>query len=197
MFVGRRGYVGMVTQEDGTLDVAAALDRGWVRDRGTPEEAVTALVREAGGKFPAGEVLEGWRGTPPLDASPAAEAAERLFRVGDAAGYVEPFTGEGMSWALWGAALLAPLAVQGAARWDPALAVRWPALHRRTIVRRQRGCRAVAWLSRHPYLSGAAIRLSKRLPGAADRAAGALSRPYELEIHAGPAARSFAGEKST
>ena len=37
----------------------------------------------------------------------------RLLLLGDAAGYVEPFTGEGMAWGLTAATLAAPLASSG------------------------------------------------------------------------------------
>jgi flavin-dependent dehydrogenase len=41
-----------------------------------------------------------------------------LFVIGDAAGYVEPFTGEGMAWALAAADGLAPLAARAVGAWD-------------------------------------------------------------------------------
>ena len=39
-------------------------------------------------------------------------AAERVFLLGDAAGYVEPFTGEGMAWAVTSGIAVAPLALR-------------------------------------------------------------------------------------
>jgi len=182
MFAGRGGYVGMVSQEDGTLDVAAALDRVWLRSHSGPEAAVAALVREAGGRLPEGSVLDGWQGTQALRRERIGVAEERLFRVGDAAGYVEPFTGEGIAWALTGSALLAPLVAAGARRWSPDLSRRWIALHRSVLGRRQRGCRAVAWTSRRPVLSAAAIRLSGRFPEIGALMARALSRAYPVEV---------------
>jgi len=157
MFAGRGGYVGMVRQEDGTLDVAAALNRAWIRSHAGPGEAVAALVQEAGGRPPEGDVLDGWQGTPALD-------------------------GEGLAWALAGAALLAPLVVEGAGRWGPALSRRWIAQHRAVLVRRQRWCRTVAWTSRRPILSSAAIRLSGRLPGVGALVARELSRTYPVSL---------------
>ena len=63
----------------------------------------------------------GWKGTPELTRRPVRLGAERLFAVGDAGGYVEPFTGEGVLWALSGARALAPLVARVAERWDPGL----------------------------------------------------------------------------
>ena len=64
-----------------------------------------------------------WRGTPPLTRRAPSLAAERVFVLGDAAGYVEPFTGEGMAWALASA--------RPWPRWPAAaaaLAPAWPGL---------------------------------------------------------------------
>ncbi|HSG46198.1 MAG TPA: hypothetical protein VLA43_00160, partial [Longimicrobiales bacterium] len=180
MFAADAGYVGVVRQEDGTLDVAGALDPDWIRRHGGPARAVEAHLERAGGEAPRGEPLEGWRGTPPLTWRPASVAEDRLFRVGDAAGYVEPFTGEGMAWALGGAALLAPLLDEAARGWWPGVADRWARIHAREIAGRQRICRSVARLSRHPYLSREAIRWSGYLPRAAALMAGALARPFPL-----------------
>jgi flavin-dependent dehydrogenase len=41
-----------------------------------------------------------WLGTLPLTRRTPRPAGHRVLVVGDAAGYVEPFTGEGMAWAL-------------------------------------------------------------------------------------------------
>ena len=48
MAVGRKGYVGAVRVEDGTLNVAAALEPLWVRRHGGPGLAAEAILREAG-----------------------------------------------------------------------------------------------------------------------------------------------------
>ena len=49
--------------------------------------------------------MEGHR----ADAAAAESRADGMFVVGDAAGYVEPFTGE-MAWAMMSAAASAPIA---------------------------------------------------------------------------------------
>jgi flavin-dependent dehydrogenase len=172
MVVGRPGYVGLVRQEDGSLNVAGALDPRWVRTHGGPEGAVRAHLGAEGVSLNITEPVHGWRGTPLLTRTISPLAGARLFRVGDAAGYVEPFTGEGMAWAMAGGRMLAPLLQAASRRWDPSLARRWEELHRRSVGRRQRLCRMVAWTSRHPTSARAALSMLEALP----RLAGALAR---------------------
>ncbi|MEC7846877.1 MAG: FAD-dependent oxidoreductase, partial [Gemmatimonadota bacterium] len=103
MVVGGAGYVGLVRQEDERLNAAAALDAEFVRRYGSPDRAVRAHLEGAGMPPLPERIHRGWKGTPPLTRRLSSLGEERLFLVGDAAGYVEPFTGEGMGWALWGA----------------------------------------------------------------------------------------------
>ena len=90
-----------------------------------------------------------------------------MFLVGDAAGYVEPFTGEGMGWALWGALALAPLVYDGVVRWDDALVHRWAQVHRRRVRRGQRVCRTVAWGLRRPWMARVAVHVLGTVPSLA------------------------------
>jgi flavin-dependent dehydrogenase len=109
--------------------------------------------------------------------------------VGDAAGYVEPFTGEGMTWALESARALLPLAREAVQKvpgegWDPELVARWLRVRRRTLGSRAL-IRAVARLTRHPRLATGAVRLLSGLPALAAplvrRATGpALLAPLDL-----------------
>jgi flavin-dependent dehydrogenase len=174
MAVGRGGYVGLVRLEDGRLDVAAAFDPGFVRTCGGPGPAAAAKLREAG--FPAVPGLEElpWRGTPALTRTARRVAGERWFAVGDAAGYVEPFTGEGMAWAVASGNAVAPLAARP---WRPALAREWEATHSRLIRSRQTVCRATAWVLRSPRLSRFAVRLLSIAPILSRPVVAALNRP--------------------
>lgn len=167
MACGARGYVGVVRLEDGRLDVAAALDTEYVRGSGGPGRAVPPLLEAAG--LPPVPGLAGltWRGTPALTRRAPRLAGERLFVLGDAAGYVEPFTGEGMAWALAAGLAVAPLAAEAARDWRPALASAWAATYRRVVARRQYLCRAAAAALRHPSLAGAVVRILGRVPALA------------------------------
>jgi 2-polyprenyl-6-methoxyphenol hydroxylase-like FAD-dependent oxidoreductase len=163
--------------EDGRLDVAAAFDPRFVRESGGLAGAAAATLREAG--FPAVAGLENlpWRGTPALTRTPRRVAGERWFAVGDAAGYVEPFTGEGMAWAVASAVAVAPLAARP---WYPGLTREWERTHARLIRSRQATCRAAAWVLRSPRLSRWAVRLLSAAPALARPVVAVLNRPAHL-----------------
>lgn len=166
MAVGCGGYVGLVRLEDGRTDIAAAFDPRFIRETGGLGLAASAVLAEAG--FPPIANLADlpWRGTPALTRSARHVAGERWFAIGDAAGYVEPFTGEGMAWALATGAAVAPIATRD---WSPASARAWKQTYVRLIRRRQRLCRVVARVLRSPTLSGLVVRVLAMAP--------ALSRP--------------------
>jgi flavin-dependent dehydrogenase len=174
---GAAGYVGLVRLEDGRLDVAAALDRATVRRSGGPGRAAAGILREAGWPDLSGLVGPGWRGTPPLTRQAPRLASHRVLVLGDAAGYVEPFTGEGMAWALDAAVAIAPVAARAARGWDAGIEEEWAREHDRVVTRRQQVCQAAAWVLRHPVLARAAIHLLGRWPGLATPVLHRLNAP--------------------
>ena len=150
-----------------------------------------AFVKAAGGVGPAAaEVLNTtrwprlpdladapWKGTPALTRNPRAVAGRRTFAVGDAAGYVEPFTGEGMAWAVAGAAALGPIAHAAAAGWTEAHAEQWRRAHARVVAGRQGVCRAAARALRSPAFTRLAVRVLSVIPALARPVTFALNRP--------------------
>ncbi len=164
MACGEGGYVGLVRLEDGRLDVAAALDPWLVRRHRGPGGAVAALLARV--DWPAVPDLPAldWRGTVALTRRRARLAGPRFFVLGDAAGYVEPFTGEGMAWALAQAVAVAPLAAEAARHWHPGLERRWCAVHRQLLGGRARLCRAVTLALRRPRLVRLAVAALSRMP---------------------------------
>ncbi len=164
MACGRAGYVGLVRLEENRLDIAAALDRSLIHRAGGLGYAAEIILKEAGFPIVPGLAALPWRGTPLLTQRPRKVAAHRVFALGDAAGYVEPFSGEGMTWAIAAAVALVPLAVRACQSWEPALARGWNSLYHQTIARRQRACRAVAQVLRHPLVTQCAIGLLSYLP---------------------------------
>lgn len=174
MTTGAEGYLGLVRLEDGQLDLACALDREACRRAGGPAALAERLLQRAGWPLPAGLHEAAWRGTPALTRTARRLAGHRLFVVGDAAGYVEPFTGEGMAWALGSAVALAPLAAQP---WHPRAAQRWHLLHRRIVGARQLPCRFLAAALRRPWLMAACIAMLKRWPSLAQPLTRFLNRP--------------------
>jgi flavin-dependent dehydrogenase len=176
MATGAGGYVGLVVLEDGRLDVAAAFDAGFVRTAGGLGEAAVRTLADAGFPEISNLTAADWKGTPALTRTPDRIAGDRWFAVGDASGYVEPFTGEGMAWAVGGAAALARLLADG---WHPALPARWRQAHYRLIGRRQRFCRLLA-----PALRSRSIR---RMMVFALAAWPALARPFVRGLNRPPA----------
>jgi flavin-dependent dehydrogenase len=175
MATGRGGYVGLVRLEDDRLDIAAAFDASFVKMAGGPGGAAEFLLQEVG--WPGGFADLPWKGTPALTRTPAAVAGERWFAVGDAAGYVEPFTGEGMAWAIASAAALAPIAVR-AMTWDSCYIAEWGRTHARVVGRRQRTCRVVARVLRYPAVTRAAVRALGLLPALSRPVVALLNRPH-------------------
>ena len=167
MAVGRGGYVGLVRLEDGRLDVAAAADPDFVRGCGGPGPTASQIMKSSGFPFPSAWAEADWRGTPLLTRRAGVPAAERLLVVGDAAGYVEPFTGEGMAWALAAGRAVAPIADRGIREWDQRLITEWSAVHRRAVAGRQAVCRAAAFVLRRPGAAGLITALLARWPGLA------------------------------
>jgi menaquinone-9 beta-reductase len=161
MACGRGGYVGAVRVEDGRLNLAAALDPDLVRHHGGPGRAAAAILREAG-FHPIPD--RPWRGTPLLTRRLSQPSTERCFVLGDAAGYVEPFTGEGMAWAFASGVAVAPLAATGVREWHPQLGKQWAWLHRHLVRERQVAIRIAAQVLRHPWLTYAMVSLLSLLP---------------------------------
>jgi flavin-dependent dehydrogenase len=163
MACGRAGYLGLVRLEDGRLDIAAAFDPALMR-QAHPGPAAADLLAQTG--WPAIPDLAElpWRGTPALTRQAGMLGAERLFVLGDAAGYIEPFTGEGMAWAMAGALALAPLAARAVHGWHPRLLACWAARHRQVVTRRQGVCRAAAEVLRRPVLTAATLLLLRMAP---------------------------------
>ena len=181
MAVGRTGYVGITRVEGGGLGVAAALDRAALDRDGGLDGAIGRLLRES--RLPLLGHAPRWRGTAPLSRRAPMAAFERVFLVGDAAGYIEPFTGEGISWALEGAREVADLLTRlPRGQASAAVESRWRRSHRRLIVRRQRWCRAVSWGLRRPSLVTSTAWLLDRTP--------ALATPLLAHLNAAPEKRT-------
>lgn len=167
MACGRDGYLGLVRLEDGRLNLAAALDPGWVRICGGPGSAAETLLAEVGWPPVPRLAKLNWRGTAALTRQPRHHARDRLFLIGDAAGYIEPFTGEGMAWALAAGRAVAPVAARAVQCWHPRLAREWDAIYHQLIEPRQSVCRTVAAVLRSPWLTRTVIRLLSLVPGLA------------------------------
>jgi flavin-dependent dehydrogenase len=182
MAVGRAGYIGMVRVEDGRFNVAAAFEPAFVRRHGTPAAAAATILGEAGCVPIAALETAHWQGTAGLARQTRPLAEDRLFLLGDAAGYVAPFTGEGIAWALAGAQAVAPLALAAIERWDKRLTGAWTKLHWRLIGRRHLACRAIALALHRPVLTRLGFEFCDRAPGAAGLILSWLNAPSPYSI---------------
>ncbi|MFN0134257.1 MAG: NAD(P)/FAD-dependent oxidoreductase [Phycisphaerales bacterium] len=187
MHCGRAGYVGVVALEDGTTNIAAALDPVAAKRAGGPGAMVASILGGSVDRAVEPELVSGlrWHGTAALTRSRGVEA-ERLLAVGDASGYVEPFTGEGMGWAVASGAAAAVQAEKIAAgervaSWRGS----WSARHRSLVWNRQMRCAMLAWVLRSPGLTSLAVRVVGMMPAVGGRVAGAMGRPWASAALAG------------
>lgn len=188
MACARRGYVGLVRLEDGTLDVAAALDPRFVRDTGSAQGAVASILHEVG--WPMVDApCSAWRGTARLSRRRRPLGRDGILLLGDAAGYVEPFTGEGIAWALRAGEAAGRLA-GGAVRKGETeiLARRWTSWYRRTLSPRHWRCRLIAGVLRRGWMVRAVTRHAGRLPWLTGPMVRAITAP------AAPTARLVDGD---
>ena len=177
MAVGRSGYVGWVRVESGEINLACAFDRPMLRSGGGAALLCQKILTEAGfGPLP-GLKEAAWQLTAALSRRTTPLAGHRLLLLGDAAGYVEPFTGEGMGWALTSALASLPLVLRGREQWDGAIETEWQRLHRRWVSQRQRSCRLLAVVLRQPRISWGLHRLAGTFPSAASSMIGSWQRP--------------------
>lgn len=171
MAVARGGYLGRVALPDGRADFAMAAKPTFVRHCGTPTEAARTIW--AGSGLDASEIPEGrWFGTPVLRREARAQNG-RILRVGDAAGYVEPFTGEGISWALLGGSSIADDAIACIEHGPNASG--WPSTLRSLLGKRHARCKAVSNAVRSPVLVRAAIGFAGIAPAIGSSTAALLS----------------------
>jgi flavin-dependent dehydrogenase len=168
MAVGRSGYVGLVQAENGAFDIAAAVDPDFLRSGRTPAGAVAAILRETGLPIPEGIYDATWQGTAAMSQRLMRPVGRRVIVIGDAAGYVEPFTGEGIAWALTDAAVVPKIFERGLINWTNAIEDLWIGARKRLVVRNQRLCRITSHLLRSPVGLDVLLRLLARYPRLAD-----------------------------
>lgn len=178
MGVGRTGYVGAVRVEDGSLNVAAAVDPQSLHGT-SPARLVESILTESGLPRIPGLSASDWHGTIPLTRRCLRPAGRRVFILGDAAGYVEPFTGEGIAWALGSGFAVAPLAARGVNEWSDDLERDWLRTHRRLVRNRQFWCRGLAAVLRRPRLARLILQVVATLPAVCGPIIRGVNRPVE------------------
>lgn len=179
MFVIRGGYLGLVRTDANFLH-AGALVRP---ERSSPAASPTTFLARILAAHPALESLraafrdpkkrDDFHAMSPMSCVPRRIAGERCALIGDAAGFIEPFSGEGMSWAIESASLLAQ-AIELHNGWDARAAGHYQQAWRRTIGRSQRRCALVGRALRSPAL----VRAVSRLAVGREALAARLARPF-------------------
>ena len=165
------GYVGLAPVPGGRVNVGIVLaSRGW-RDRLRQDgaAAVAAAVMAAippadddGVPWTSPRICDGLEGASPVGSRVARRAGDRWLLVGDAAGFLDPFTGEGLHRALRSADLAAN-AIDRHLAGEPGTLVAYD----RGVVRRTRAKDVVsllvqAFLEVPPLFDYAARRLADR-----------------------------------
>lgn len=194
------GYVGVVGLQDGRLGVAAALDPVMVQQHGGPQAALVEILRSCRGRATQRQILMerlgdpktpvSIKGTPPLTRRRDKLAEPGLLVAGDAAGYVEPFTGEGMAWAAT-SGLQAAALIKDAIAHDlgPHQAATWPVQVRRLVRHRQRVCRIAAFVLRHSVLAKAGCCLAGRVASVPQAVLRRMAEPARIQCPIAPPAQ--------
>lgn len=178
MATGKAGYVGLVQLPDGRLDLAAALQGEAIKKMGGLSPLIQSLLEECHIPLPQSFLSAEWKGTIPLTRTRRYVAAERVFVLGDAAGYIEPFTGEGMAWAFSGAEELLPIALSAINHWERQHARAWEVTYKKSVARKQWVCRLMKILLNHPAIISPVISTLNDFPQ--------LASPFLRAIHGTP-----------
>ncbi len=169
MLVAVGGYLGLVRDETSVhaamlFDAGISVREAWMRLTRAFErlEAISPKALSA--------ALENAGGAGPIPFRTRAASSEGLVLLGDAAGYIEPFTGDGMACAFEGAAILLNVVRASLSRGErdlSAVPARYEQQRRIAFAASERRCRRVAWLAARPRLLRAALRASTVSPALA------------------------------
>lgn len=184
MHVGRGGYAGLAPLEEGLTNVAFVSASQAVMARPGSLEAyfVAGLegIPAVAEKLAGAERIGAIRGVGPMAHGTRRAAGDGFLLVGDAAGFLDPFTGQGIAEALQGALLAAPIADAALRAGD--LSARALAPYRAARRRAFRAKHQVAWLvqafiATPPLMDYATARLDRR-PESSRTLAGVLGGLY-------------------
>ncbi len=168
MIVTDDGYAGLVMLPDGRVDVAAAASPASVRAAGGAVAWLTQVLA-AHGADASGLRTTKVHGTPLLTRRRSNVASGNVLLAGDAAGYVEPFTGEGMTWALRTGVEVAAFAgrmVAATGERQTEVAQSWAARWQKLMAPRHASCSQVARCLRMRWMREASVILAALAPAA-------------------------------
>lgn len=177
MAVARQGYVGLARTADDYWNVAAAVDPASLRAAGSPARLIQEILLDAGMPVPSLEAAH-FRGTLPLTRASDRLVCDRICLLGDAAGYVEPFTGEGMGTAIASALSAVDAVLDSLTSWDESRLRGWEERQLRHRARGQFACRVLSTLLRQPTIVSMSLRAVNTFPS--------VVRPLVRRIQSNP-----------
>ena len=197
MHVGNAGYVGLVRINETQMHLAAALDPTAAKRAAGPANLIRKILTsspapDTPGEGRGGGRIDEWhphklRGTPPLTRHRKTLGGHRVLAIGDACGYVEPFTGEGIAWAIAGAREVVNLLPNPADPWPANLPTLWQKRHHQLIAGKQRWCWAMRPMMRHPEFAPLIFAVANAVPAITRWIATRISQPRPDRFnHAAP-----------
>lgn len=172
LYVFDGGYAGLGPIEDGKLDLALIARVDALRASGKDPQRLfeermlrnPLLAARLRGEPPCSP----WKSIGPLRFNVRTPAAQGAMFLGDAAGTIDPFSGEGISNALKGAELALPFVIQAvtAGGLDPASERAWTSTWRRAFAPVTRRARLLGRIFEHPAPASLAMSLLKLPRGA-------------------------------
>jgi menaquinone-9 beta-reductase len=180
----RRGYAGLAPLEEDLTNVAFVTSSAAVADRPGSLEAFfdegLSAIPAVAARLAGAERVGGIRGVGPMTHHSRRVLGDGFALVGDAASFLDPFTGEGVYEALRGATLLAPVADAALRAGDLSgrrLAPYRAARHRAFWAKRQVCWLVQGFIARPALMDYATARLDRR-PATALTLAGVLGDLY-------------------
>lgn len=164
MHAAQHGYVGAIRLRDGQTHFAAALDPAACKRSAGPAGLLTEILSACHISAVPVLVNSAMSGTPRLTRHRPCLGAHRVLALGDSAAYIEPFSGEGMTWALQSACLLATVLPVSLEQWPADLPAQWTKCHRKLLESHYRTCRLMRFLLHQPRLLASAAFLAEAIP---------------------------------
>ena len=171
LFLTRGGYLGMVGSGADHLHIAMRIAAGNDMKGVRPLQFLHQnakcheRLRMIGLHKAQSEDLRDFCATGPFPWRPSRVATDRIALIGDAAGYIEPFTGEGMTWALHSADALCSILMQARpGTWNSIMAREYARRWKKLLSRRHALCQTFAAAMHSRRIAGMCLGAARRTP---------------------------------